>query len=290
MPIEPYRFELVFTGLCLFVLDNQGATVLLVNASNPKRFQADPDLSSGSRPDPHFPHLSYIMSQQIRSGVVPRLPNRVFAGPSGEEIGVCDLEGEDLSLELPGASNFQAGSLGQAPKLSDLLPVRLSGLASSEIPNYAVATRIRFTQGTLDTLRIGFAGLNPLEIDFRTISTLGTPSANPPQKIVDQMVLRAENLTEPVRIRSRSRPSVVLRPDLDSSGTGLRSVSVSLANFHQEFHQPRDAAYDFLWFYEVVEFTSLGPRPSRRDLLIPFHVNGSGGFTGSSAVCPPIRF
>lgn len=285
MSLDPYRFDLVFTGLCMFELDSQGANVLLVNASDPATFQSDPDFKGLERflPHPHFPSFSYLMSQQIRQGVIPRKPTSVFAGPSGDEVGVCDVAGEELTLSVTGGQPFSAGILDDAPRLSSLLPVQLKAA-----PNSSVSTRLRLTEGSLETLRVAFAGKDPLLVDLQTIRTKGQLSGSPPRRIADQLVLRIDNLTEPVAIRSGSQSQILLQPDRDASGRSYRPVVATLANYHRVFHPPLDAAYDFLWFYELVEFTS-GSRPSRLDLQIPVYLNTPGGFTGTSGVCPPIR-
>jgi hypothetical protein len=292
MSLAPFRFELVFTGLCLFDFDDHGATVLLVNASNPKRFQSDPDFAGLDEfiPHPHFSSFSYLMTQQIRQGVDDRRPDRVFAEASGEEVGVCDLEGEDLVLKTSPEQPFAPGSLSNVLKLSELVGAQYSSLCSSPLPNFAVTTRLHFNQGALETRRRGFAGDDILKIDFRTINTMGTDPENPEREVADQLVLIVKDLTEPVEIVSDSFPSkrLLLRPDLDSTGNSLRPVVASLANYHREYHQPAGVASDFLWFYELLDF-SPGPRPSRLDLPVPFARNGPGGFTGSSALCPPIH-
>ncbi len=289
MDLEPYHFEMVFTGLCVFTFDDTGATVLLVNATDPARFQADfADGLEPLMPRPHFPRLSYSMSQQIRQGVVPRSPKRVFPGVSGEEVGICNLEGEDLTLDLPGAASFQRGALAEAPRISSLVPAPISPLCFAAVPNSAVTTRLRVTQGALETLRLSFAGLEPLEIDFRTHNTKGTSSGNPHSLIAEQLVLRADDLTRPVEIRSASAASILLRPDRDANGTALRPVVTCLSNYHEVPFPPLDAAYDLLWLYELLDLSTT--QPSRLDLPIPVYLNSTGGFTGSSAACPPGTF
>lgn len=289
-PLAPFSLELVFTGLCAFSFDQQGASALLVNASDPKAFKDDPDFSGLDReiPYPHFPSFSYLMSQQIRDGVLEREPDSVFAGPMGEEVGVCDLTGEDLTLDVASAQTFQSGSLGDAPTLSSLLNVPLSPLCSSPLPNSAVITRFRLTHGTLETLRVAPAGEKPLLVDFQTLRLKGQKLERPPQPIADQLVLRIDNLTEPVAIRSSSKNTILLRPDYDTSGRSSRTVIATLANYHRNFRPPVDASYDFLWFYELLDFTVV-PQPSRLDRKIPISRNGPGPFTGTSSVCPPIK-
>jgi hypothetical protein len=293
--LDPFSFELVFTGLCMFHATEQEGIAFLVNAVDPVRFREDPEITNlASAIHPHFPRLSYHMSQQLRGGTeTPRRPDRIFFSPAGEEIGVCHLEEEDLTLVPTGTAPFQPGPLDEAPSLSFLASTLASTsfepspLLSAALPNSAVTTRFRFSEGSLETLRVSFAGAQETRIEFRTINTITDSPDGPELTIAEQIVLRLDGLTAPVEIRSdRDRP-LRLRPDRDPSRAS-RPVTVNLSNLHDEFHSPAEAGFDFLWLYELLSFSD--PRPSRRDLPIPFVLNHpTDDLTGTSGVCPPVK-
>jgi hypothetical protein len=292
--LAPFRFELVFTGLLLFDISERGATVFLVNARDSSKFENDPDLRDlrpSSFPNPHFPRFSYLMSQQVRNDErPPRSPSRVVADPFGDEIGICDLRGEDVTLDVTADAPFKPGLLTEAADLSSVsgTPFRRSKLlASRELPNEAIAARFHLSHGNLETLRISSTGTEALKVDFRPLKSLDKSSRGPDRTIADQLVLRVDNLRHPVEIKSSTKDSILLRPEQAPGGNHLRPVRASLSNYHKKFHETQIAAFDFLWFYELVEFTSQ-EKPSRLDLPIPVYLNGRDAFTGSSGVCPPI--
>lgn len=287
-----FDLEIVFTGLCAFSFDEKGATAYLVNATRTGRFKIDEDLIKTQWPHPHYPVLSYSMTQQVRRGGPHRLPDRIFTGIGGEETGVCDLAGEELVLEIPGGPGFQAGELASAPRISEILDVSTHRLCDGALPNPVVVTRLRLSHGALSVLRLAGTetneGRKDLEIQLRPVKSLTEDSGKPTRKIADQLLLRAEHLTHPVILRSNFARPLKLRPEAEDPDSGRRPrVRLSLANYHDAYHRPGPAAFDFLWFYELLDFA--GPRPSRRELDIPVYVSGSTGFTGSSGVCPPVR-
>ncbi len=285
MPMD-YTFEMVFTGLCAFSFDEKGATVYLVNATRVGRFLIDPDLSPPEIPVPHVPRLSFAMEQQVREGGRFRTPERVFLAADGEEVGVCNVEGEELTLEIPGGPDFTHEELPTTPAMTKLLAsASPHPLLTGPLPNTAAVTRLRLSQGRLKLLRNARSEGAQLQIDFRSLRHF-TAAVTQPQQIADGLVLTAEHVSGPVVLKSDRAPRVELSPVGGVSTSGPHeSVRVTLSNYHEELAIPGDAAYDFLWFYEMLDFPE--GFPSRLDLPIPFYRAGGGGLTGSSGVCPP---
>lgn len=284
MPLKPYRLEIVFAGLCAFELDEKGATVLLVNATDDSRFSADEELEQlgFDRPVPHYPQLSFSMIEQIRHGHPARLPDRIASGPSGEEIGICNVFEEDLVVEVDVQRPFEAGPLEDAIDLGSLVSGRLNALCHEALPNRCVGTRLRVDGGILEVFSLAPAGGRYLEIDMRPLRSAGKPSGQPARVIADRMIWSIDGVTRPVKIHSDKNRSLRFRPDPRLETAWPRFVRLGLSNYHDQYHRPGRVSTDFLWLYELIEHGL-----SRFDLPVPLYLNGPGGYTGSSGVCPP---
>ncbi len=287
MPMD-YTFEMVFTGLCAFSFDEKGATVYLVNATRNGRFQKDKNLGKTQWPYPHLPRLSYLMNQQVRSGGKFRQPNQVFASAEGGENGICFVEGEELSLVLPGSAKWVPPNVASIPSISTLGAAPLSPLLQASLPNQAVTTRLRIESGEFSILTVARAGLQELQFDMRTIASASQTSGKASFTMADLLILRVPHLTDAMEVVSTSHETVRLRPDREEpDGVARTPVRVNLSNYHETYEPQRVIGYDFLWLYELLAFQ--GKKPNRKQLPIPVAINGTGGFTGSSGVCPPIR-
>jgi hypothetical protein len=297
-----FTFELVFTGMCLLEFDNDPPTKCTVHIPNAAR----PDVVFSGIPAErcpfrHVPRLSFPTKFQVLGGRTPkRLVDRVFPAPDGEEIGVCNLEGETLTLQPPdGSPSLSLLAVKTAPDVaprveelfswtSDLQDlVTLSNCTFKGINASAVATQVNFAHGRLGTFECGRQNGGIVVYDYDQVK--GNPKAKTRgRSLADAVVLRLQGLEDSVALKSAAGDLFFFpqRPVL-----GGEVVRVCISNFHERPEHNRNGLFDFLWYYNVLDgLTVQGRKPDPLELFIPYiPENGYGPVTGSSGHCPPTK-
>jgi len=312
----PYDFELAITGLCYFDFTGDKVELLLVNSIDNQRFIDDPDLKGFPRfkaPVKHFPRLTFQTDQQRQEGMPERTADQVFVDPAGVEYSQCFLEGEHITLDLNGSPDVplirnngrgtETDPTHSSPAFLDWFPaiaeplkiidpavsLKLHDECSLPLPNPRVITRVTIKSGLLQTERINLHLEKYASWGWESIRDFNAPTDPGPRdmrSMADVTVLRLFQLDKSIMLSSDKKPSVQLGP-----GGSEKIVRAIISNYHSEPHEKEAFAYDFLWYFELFDFSKLPPLPpppTRADLPIPVLVVEGGGVTGSSALCPPI--
>ncbi|HKH49880.1 MAG TPA: trypsin-like serine protease [Thermoanaerobaculia bacterium] len=300
--MSTYTFELVLTGMCLLELDQDPPTTCTVHipdASHPEKVFGDfpPDL----RPYKHVPRLSFATKFQVPGpGQFMRPVNRVFPAPDGEEVGVCNLEGETLTLQAPaGTPSLSLLTVRKTHErepqteelfrwtsdLEDLLT--LSECTFRGIDKSAVTTRLEISHGQLGTLECGRqnGGIVVYHYDKvqpdRAVRTEG-------RSLADAIVLRIQGLEKSVTLQS-SRGNFHFFPPRPLPPR--EPVRICISNSHEGPEASRFGLVDFLWYYNILDgLQKGGKKPDPLGLFVPYiPMTLSGPITGSTGHCPPTK-
>ncbi len=297
-----FNFELVFTGMCLLEFDADPPTKCTVHIPNAAR----PDvvfsgLSLDIRPFKHVPRLSFPTKFQVAGGGQFRRPvNHVFPAPDGEEIGVCDLEGETLTLQPPdGSPSLSLLTVKTTPNVepqveelfrwtSDLQDlITLSGCTFQRINTSAVTTQINLAHGQLGTLECGRQNGGVVVYDYDQVKA--SPQARKPGRcLADAVVLRLQGVEKSVALKSAAGDFFFFPP---RPLPAREVVRVCISNFHETPQDDRNGLFDFLWYYNILDGLAVqGREPNPLDLFVPYiPETGRGPVTGSSGHCPPTK-
>jgi Trypsin len=298
----PYTLELYFTGMCLFVPDEEGSTctVVLVAAGDPDT--AFSDLAQGDRPSKHRPYLTFPIENRA---VATTEPAELVPDSLGSTLLRYNLEGADLqlsagegqlSLEAP-VDGFPALSFPNAMNEAafewvvgidsatgpERCKIKDSVLANV-MPTDLVTTRLTINSGRLGTSRVSVDNSGfPLMFRFSEPNTVPSPAAEA-RALADFVVLRVENLDSEVLFKFRTGNSFrAIALKATKNGEIIRA---SLTNFDIDPTavdcNNTEPVRDFLWYRQLLD----DPTAFR----IPWpEVVTSIEHTPSCSCCPPCR-
>jgi trypsin len=299
--MSSFDFELVFTGMCLLELDGDPptrCTVHIPNAAHPD--VVFKDVPEARRPFKHVPLLSFPTKFQVAGGSqAMRQVERVFPAADGEEIGVCDLAGETLTLQPPAGSlpltlltvktdpkEVRAEDLFDwASSLQDLLTLSectFSGIKASE-----VVTRVNLAHGQFGTLECGRQNGGVVVYEYDPVR--GSVQPRPGRSLADAVVLRLPGLAASVVLSSNSsKGDFFFFPPHPLPAREV--VRLCISNFHDTPQRDRNGLFDFLWYYNILDGLrdAHGQPPDPLGLFVPYIPRTIyGPITGSSGHCPP---
>lgn len=274
-----YTFELVFKGLCLFLLqgDGQGYSgvdVALVNAMQERPSSCEADVMLPV----HVPNLVFeAPDKAIRAsrGDLSRM------GCSGSDVTSwsCALEGQELCLRLPegAVSQFAVASgrsAGSAKPANDAEARAFDWIAHLErldqtkiarpkaevhesvVNNSLVTSRIRIRNGQLATRDVVRSDGEPFPL-----SVVPTRSSDQesPKSFAEEIVLRIDELNAPIRLESCEDPGFWW----EFAPRGAEQVvSISVENeplnmgstMTTRTANAPNRLLHFLWFFELLEW------------------------------------
>lgn len=256
----------------------------------------------------HVPYLSVAVRNLIAIGGPPPSPEMVVPAPDAMDCALFNLTGKEVTLESGEAprfsvnmgrgnnltpSNVEAGRWFDWITVLKALDSRVSGLRpeclKAPLPDGSgvIAAAVEIPFGKLGTFELGLRGRQLFVFEFRPENGAPNPAASTaqgPRCIADRLVLRAEDLEDPVVIRLGNQAFGIGPDSLPATGT----VKASVTNIRTEYRPARPPAVrDFTAYYELVEWTG-GTNPAPGTLIIPWVTQAvNGGHTPSTGSCPP---